>query len=543
MLQPQNRSQRYDELFVGIDRGSIKIPKFQREFVWSKEQTAALIDSLIKGFPIGAFTYWETTDELRQVKEIGNHPLPTVPTGHPVFYVLDGQQRITSLYAVRKGVTYDQQHGSTIDYRDISIDLSLDTDTDDSVVFASPPNTDQNISVYELLNSSLTQIFRNYNNDEQLEKIDKYKSRLEQYSFSLVVIDRRYTIDIATEVFTRINTGGTELKLFEIMVAKTYSEEKNFDLSDEYDRLLSGGQEQDRCLAMIGYDTVDSATVLRCMALHLGSETKRRAILRIDKGRFIDDWPKVKEGIFSAVNFLKNSLRVPVSRLLPYYALLVPLTYFFIRQPNPTSSQIKRLKEYFWWASLSKRFSSAVDTGLASDRHRMDSILADTVPNYRGESIEITQDELINQWFSTADARCKAILCLYAYFRPKSFKTNNEVTVDNSWLQRVHSKNYHHFFPRKYLKSLNIEDWLANSVLNITIVDDYLNKRVIRAKAPSIYINEFSEENNQLNETMRTHLIDDLTKFGVLDNDYDVFLRNRANRVLKELYNRLPAKQ
>ena len=80
MLQPDNRSQTYGELFVGIDNGSIKIPKFQREFVWTKEQTAALIDSLIKGFPIGAFTYWETTDELRHVKDIGNHQLPSVPS-------------------------------------------------------------------------------------------------------------------------------------------------------------------------------------------------------------------------------------------------------------------------------------------------------------------------------------------------------------------------------------------------------------------------------------------------------------------------------
>ena len=102
MLRPSNRSQTYHELFQGIESGSIKIPKFQRDFVWSKEQIAALIDSLLKGYPVGSFTYWETTDELRHVRDIGNHQLPNVRPGHPVFYVLDGQQRITSLFAVTR---------------------------------------------------------------------------------------------------------------------------------------------------------------------------------------------------------------------------------------------------------------------------------------------------------------------------------------------------------------------------------------------------------------------------------------------------------
>ena len=540
MLQPENRSQIYGELFIGIDNGSIKVPKFQREFVWSKEQTAALIDSLVKGFPIGAFTFWETTDELRYVKEIGNHQLPTVPRGHPVFYVLDGQQRITSLYAVRKGVVYNQPQGSKVDYRDISIDLSLDPESDEPVVFTSPPSLNSPISVHELLSSPVTHILRKYRDEEQQDKIEIYKTRLEVYSFSIVIIGRRYSIDIATEVFTRINTGGTELHLFEIMVAKTYSEERNFDLSDEYDRLISGGTQQEKCLADVHYDTIDSATVLRCVALHLGPETKRREILRIDRDDFIDSWTEVKNGVFSAVTFLRKSLRIPVSRLLPYYSLLVPLCYFFTRQPQPTSGQRKRLKEYFWWASLSRRFSGAVDTGLAADRRRMDTILAGRAPSYRGEAVEISKDDLVHREFSTGEAWCKALLCLFCFFRPRSFDTNEEVTIDNSWLRRIDSKNYHHFFPRKYLKSMNVEDWYANSVLNITIVDDFLNKRRIRAKAPSLYMREFSEENEKINQTMRSHLIGNLKKFGVWSDDYDRFLKSREKMVLRELRKRLP---
>jgi uncharacterized protein with ParB-like and HNH nuclease domain len=118
MLQPENQSKKYEHLFTDIDTGRIKIPQFQREFVWSKEQTAKLIDSIIKGFPIGTFIFWKTREVLRHVKNIGNFALPDTPTGEPVSYVLDGQQRITSLYAVHKGLRMTKD-GIEIDYRDI----------------------------------------------------------------------------------------------------------------------------------------------------------------------------------------------------------------------------------------------------------------------------------------------------------------------------------------------------------------------------------------------------------------------------------------
>ncbi len=104
MFQPENQNKKYEILFSDIDAGRIKIPKFQREFVWSKNQTAKLIDSLIKGYPIGTFILWKTKDELRYFKNIGNVELPEIPKGDYAQYVLDGQQRITSLYAVRKAL-------------------------------------------------------------------------------------------------------------------------------------------------------------------------------------------------------------------------------------------------------------------------------------------------------------------------------------------------------------------------------------------------------------------------------------------------------
>ena len=101
LFQPENQNKKYESLFLEIDTGQIKLPMFQREFVWEKEQSAKLIDSILKGFPIGTFIFWKTREELRSYKEVGNHVLPDTPKGDYVQYILDGQQRITSLYAIR----------------------------------------------------------------------------------------------------------------------------------------------------------------------------------------------------------------------------------------------------------------------------------------------------------------------------------------------------------------------------------------------------------------------------------------------------------
>ena len=175
----------------------------------------------------------------------------------------------------------------------------------------------------------------------------------------------------------------------------------------------------------------------------------------------------------------------------------------------------------------------------ALDLAKMDSILEEKAPDYQGGELRLTIDDIQWRWFSTGEAFCKAILCLYAYFQPKSFRNNSLVNIDNSWLKQVNSKNYHHFFPRSYVCKNGYQDWQANNIVNISIVDDYLNKRKIRARAPSDYMKEFEKENPDLSETMKTHLIDDLDDYCIWENDYDRFIERRSQRILEELNKRL----
>ena len=499
-----------------------------------------MIDSIIKGFPIGTFILWQTSDAMRTVRAIGNAELPDVKIGESVQYVLDGQQRITSLYAVQKGLVYSRD-GKEIDYKDVCINLDVDPDADEQIVLTEPPASgDTSISVHALLTGDLTALVTGYPDSTHLERIDIYRKRLTGYDFSTIVMDA-YPIDIACEVFTRINTGGTDLTLFEIMVAKTYDLDRNFDLAREYEQLIDNNGAPEKDLEDANFDTVPASAVLQCIAGYLVAMVRRKDILKLDKFDFIDAWPIVKNGIFSAVDYIRSNLRIPVSHLLPYNALLVPFCYFFIRNDGkpPTALQDKLLQQYFWWASLSNRFSSAAEGKLALDFKRMSEILNGKIPDYRGEELRLTIEDIQWKWFSATDAFCKALLCLFAFHTPRSFQNNGLVRIDNSYLRRANSKNYHHFFPKSYLRKQGVEDWKANTIVNITIVDDYLNKRKIGAKAPSVYMKIFQQQNEKLAETMNTHLIPDLDAFGVWSDDYESFILKRSETILSELNERL----
>ena len=96
-IKPDDMS--FDTLMTQIKNGYIKIPDFQRDFVWERTQIIDLLDSIYKHYPIGSFLFWESNDKICAYKNIGNIELKAAPEGHPINYVLDGQQRITSLFA------------------------------------------------------------------------------------------------------------------------------------------------------------------------------------------------------------------------------------------------------------------------------------------------------------------------------------------------------------------------------------------------------------------------------------------------------------
>lgn len=531
MKLPEPQTRTFSSLISEIDKGQIKIPQFQRDFVWTIQKSAGLIDSIIKGYPIGTFIFWKTKERLRSVRNIGNQVLPDPELGESVDYVLDGQQRLTSLYACLKGVSIKRGDSKRVDdFSKIYINLKSDEDEKIVTMEVDEEEIDHHISILDLLTGDFT-VLASYPT-EYHEKLKLYKNRIESYQYSIIQV-KEAPIDIATEIFTRINVGGKPLSLFEIMVAKTFDYEKDFDLSEKFEQLIDNLKPHD-------YETISDATVLQLVSVIISKECKRQVILKLDKTKFIDTWDKAVDSIERAVEYFRSYYRIPVSQLLPYNALIVPFSYFFFyHKDKPTGDKQRFLLDFFWRCSLSGRYSSSVESKLAQDIKRIDNILEDKLPIYDW-SIDSSKDFIIdNGWFSAGRSYIKAILCIYAYQQPKSFNDNSLVNISNYWLKQANSKNYHHFFPRAYLKKQGNDEYYINHILNITIVDDFLNKREIGAKSPSTYMSQFKKINPELESSMKSHLIDDLEVFGVWEDDYCSFFENRARSLNKEIEKRI----
>lgn len=530
LLQPDNHNKKYEALFVEIDSGQIKLPMFQREFVWEKEQSSKLIDSILKGFPIGTFIFWKTKEELRSYKEVGNHKLPETDKGDYVQYILDGQQRITSLYAIRKGIRITKD-GKEIDYRDIFINLDHDPENDEQIVVTEMQDGKRYVSVHRVLTSQVTDLLDEFPNRETLKQIETYKNKLTNYDFSTITI-KDYPIEVACEVFSRINTGGKSLTVFEIMVAKTYDEAKKFDLAEKYELLRDGSDDEKECLTSAKFETLPESIIMQCVAAITLRAVRSKDILKIRREKFIDNWEPMKASLFMAIDFIRSELRVPVSQLVPYPALVIPFTYFFHATGNkkPNHEQVRLLEQFFYWAGLTERYSSSTESKMSEDFNKMDAIAKGTPPNYSSNELSVVPQVIAETWFSAGNAYCKAILCLLAYQQPKSFDTNGLVILDNSHLKIATSRNYHHFFPKAYLASAD-KSKEPNLIANITLIDGYSNKHRIGKKSPSEYTSKFAKDNEALPDTFQTHLIRDIEGYGVLADDYDMFIQRRAKAI------------
>jgi hypothetical protein len=533
LLQPDNHNKKYESLFNEIDTGQIKLPMFQREFVWDKEQSAKLIDSILKGYPIGTFIFWKTKDELRSYRNLGNHKLPNTPKGDYVQYVLDGQQRITSLYAIRKGIRLSKE-GREIDYKDIFIDLDYDPSSDDQIVVTERVDGRRYESVHGLLSRPLGEFYKTLPH-LLADKLEHYKTKLTSYDFSSITI-KDYPIEIACEVFTRINTGGKPLSLFEILVAKTYDETQSFDLAEKYDLLVGGNDEEKECLSEAKFETISEAVVTQCVAAIILKAVRSRDILKISRPTFIANWEPMKKSLFMAVDFVRTELRIPVSQLLPYPAILVPLTYFFHQSVNkkPDLTRVSFLEQFFYWAGITYRYSSATESKIAEDLLRVDQIVEGKQPTYPLTELEVSAETIRETDFRAGNAFCKTILCLLAYQMPKSFDTNGIVILDNSNLKIATSRNYHHFFPKKYLEEREPGS-IPNLIANITLIDGYSNKHKIGKKSPKSYIGAFAKHNKKIGQTLRSHLIGDLETFGVDTNNYELFVERRSAAIASAL--------
>jgi hypothetical protein len=302
-------SPRIASLLSDVAKGNVKIPVFQREYVWLDDQIMSLLDSIYQGFPVGSLLLWSTKERLRHERNVGGFHLPNTPEDYPVQYVLDGQQRLTTLYGVFNS------DASTADAELAArFDVCFLPDTEE-FVHSSTVGTQPAINLRVILDTTklLPELPRF--SQEQQARIATLTERLKDYEFPVVTIKDRSNQEVC-RVFQRINSSGTTLSTIELLSAWTWSEE--FDLRNEIQDLL------DR-LSAKGYEQLDKSEVMRCLSAVATESIDSGALVDVNPTVLVGGMSKLKQAMHAAIDFLEADLGIKNVIFLPFPIMVVPV--------------------------------------------------------------------------------------------------------------------------------------------------------------------------------------------------------------------------
>ena len=254
-----------DKLIQKIENGEIVIPAFQRGFVWKQEQVIELLESIENGYPIGSALLWNTKEKLKNARNIAGYEIPSGDPELPANYVLDGQQRISTIYGVFS--TSAKQEEARSDYHPKKDIFEIYYDLDKKAYIPKSDIDDEsNCTIYlrDLLHvttlmEALKYIDENYHNNVQ-----SLVSKFNNYEIPLVTIKNRTKEEVAV-IFERINNTGTKLSIVNLMVAWTWTED--FHLIEELEKLQNE-------LAEKGFEGINNTILLQIISGVLKGENR-----------------------------------------------------------------------------------------------------------------------------------------------------------------------------------------------------------------------------------------------------------------------------
>ena len=470
------------KLIDRITSGDIRISAFQRDFVWEADQVAFLLDSIYKGFPIGTVILWRTDARLKVEKDLGSFKLPEPAKDYPVNYVLDGQQRLTSLFSTFR----TELVPGNSDWVDIYFDMAAVENIQESLFLAlSGGEVDPNrhFPVKTIFDTvEYRKATADLDND-RVKRIDDMQSRFKEYLIPNETFESSDRNRVAI-VFERINRAGTQLNVFELLSAWSWSEE--FDLVDKFADL------QDK-ISNHGYDDLveDKDLHLRVCAGVITGETSPSKILDLKGVDIRSRFKEIENGIIGALDFLHRELNVKNFKMLPFPGVLVPLSCFFAAlKPdgvNYTSRQKNTISRWFWRSILSRRFSSDVNERQATDIVEMRALQKNEDYPFKFSKAEIKIDfEKGN--FSAGNANSKTMILLLTSMGPHSFLSGAKIDPAKV-LKKGSAHEFHHIFPEAYLSKIGVDKREIGVMANICFLTRSDNN-TIKDKPPSVYLSE-----------------------------------------------------
>ncbi|HON18010.1 MAG TPA: DUF262 domain-containing protein [Salinivirgaceae bacterium] len=329
--------------------GKILVPLFQRNYEWEKSKVVSLLNSIYKHYPIGTFFLWEAEPQYRSFIRIMDDISKNVTSSDECLFILDGQQRILSVYRVALGL-----HCDGIDYSKIVFNPARH-----KFKVSTGKTEKYNYPVYFLFDEKKHQeIFTELLNDSKriAETWNEARQIMMNYPMSIVKTSG-FNIDEVVEIFERINQGGKKLTTFDLIHATTWS--TDFDLRTRIQQFNEAYRSK-----KIG--SLSEKIFTYSLAMNAFDDCKASSQLKLTPTIAKNIWSRTRTALGHAIDFLQQmGLK---SDLSSYQTHLVVIQYYYFKcnQPIPDKHR-KTIEKWFWDTRFSKRYSTMAHSRIKED--------------------------------------------------------------------------------------------------------------------------------------------------------------------------------
>ena len=503
----------FQPLIEDIRRGQIKIPKFQRPYVWKDPQAIRLLDSIVRSYPIGSLLIWRTSLKLKTERTFGNFALPETPDMLPTDYVLDGQQRLTVIYSCLGPKPEEGGFDAIFDLE------SQEFKAADEVTPALTMFPLRKLFVTTDLLDFRTALQAHSNHKELQGRLDLLIAAFTQYKIPVVYL-KDLELDEVCPIFERINSSGTKLSTYDLMVAATWS--TGFDLDDSIAAIAAA-------LKPKGFEDIDRITVVKCMsALRSGSikDDAIKNLREIDAEALNQLTESTRQALYRTVDALSTEFGVYSWDFLSYEALVVIMCALYAKHPAPSADQHRRLRQWFWRASWSERYKAGGESFVSNDIERVIKFVVQNEGDVAAFGMAPSEAEWRRTYFRINAARSRALALTLAKVGPRCILNGARIDVQEA-LSAFNKKQFHHVYPRAHLKRANAED--DNLVLNICLLPAVANLK-ISDQDPTLYLPQLQKDlGEHADAVFASNLLPKPSEFPYYNATYEEFLVERRN--------------
>ena len=571
-IAPKSLDTELSELMREVSSGKEQLPEFQRGWTWDNDRIRGIIASLSQGYPMGAIMRLEYGNENVRFKYRTIEGV-TVTGVTPEFLILDGQQRLTSMYRAtccKEPVETTTEKGKEIKrfyYLDIKKCLDESEDRVDAVIAVPSDrkiktNFDRDVvldlSTRELefehemfpiniiFDSNAREDWADgYKEYHEYDKafMEKYKQFRTQvidtivgYKLPVITLGKETPREAVCKVFENVNTGGVPLTVFELVTATfaTYDFDLRKDWIECRDKIRGKGETLNTDV-MEGVDETSFLTAITLYTTYLSDKMttcKKKDVLALNFEDYKKNRDILLEGYKMARKFLFQQY-VFRKRDLPYTTQLIPLSAICAVIGTATfnlPSTQKILAKWFWCGIMGEMYGGANETRYVTD-------IEDVVAEIQGKD---SQNRTINAAYFSAtrllslqtrnSAAYKGIMALVYREQCRDFMQGITMDIVKSMDE---SPDIHHIFPEAYCKKMGLDKSKWNSIVNKTPLLPASNRQ-IGGDAPSVYSGNIMKKAEIDEVELRFRIESHLVNYDYLiADDFDHYFIARAKAILK----------